>query len=132
MAMVWGVLARFCAVGTVGFAVDSSFTLLLTQTLAWDPFPARLCAFLIAATATWSLNRRFTFRSSRGASTWAPYVLFTSVGAAVNVGVFLGWVWLAGDGALSVFTGVALGSIAALGFNFVVSKMIFAGPDASA
>lgn len=132
MTMGWGMLARFCVVGTIGFAVDSSLTLLLTQTLAWNPFPARLCAFLVAATATWSLNRRFTFRSSRGASTWAPYVLFTSVGAAINVGIFLGWVWLAGDGALSVFTGVALGSVAALGFNFVVSRMIFAGPDVSA
>lgn len=126
--MEWGMLARFCVVGGIGFLVDSSSTLLLTQTLAWHPLTARLGAFLIAATATWSLNRRFTFRSSRGTSTWVPYVLFTSVGAAINVGVFLGWVWLTGRGAVSILTGVALGSAAALGFNFIVSKMIFVGP----
>lgn len=126
-----GVFARFCVVGGIGFVVDSSLTLLLTQSLALHPLTARLGAFLIAATATWSLNRRFTFKSSRGTSTLAPYVFFTGVGAAINIGVFLGWVWLTGHGAVSVFTGVALGSVAALGFNFIVSKMIFAAPDVS-
>jgi putative flippase GtrA len=121
--------ARFCAVGAVGFAVDAGITLALTQAMHWPPLQARVVAFLIAASATWQLNRRFTFRSTAGAATWAPYVLLTSVGAGINVGTYLLWVWMAGQGARSVLTGVALGSIVALAFNFLASKAIFSSTD---
>jgi putative flippase GtrA len=117
--------ARFCAVGVVGFAVDASVTLVLTQTVGWQPLPGRVVAFIIAATVTWTLNRRFTFRSEKGAATWAPYVLLTGVGAGINVGTYMAWLWVAGESALTIFTGVALGSVVALGFNFFVSRAIF-------
>jgi putative flippase GtrA len=117
--------ARFCAVGVVGFVVDAGVTLMLTQTAGWQPLPGRILAFAFAATVTWTLNRRFTFRSEKGAATWAPYVLLTGVGAGINVGTYMAWLWLAGESAPSILTGVALGSILALGFNFFVSRAIF-------
>lgn len=121
----FGAFARFCLVGGVGFVVDAGLTLLLTQTANWDPLPGRLLAFIVAATVTWMLNRSFTFRSTKGASTWAPYVALTGVGAGINVGTYMAWIWVAGEGPLSIFTGVALGSAVALGFNFYISRAIF-------
>lgn len=120
-----GAFARFCAVGVVGFIVDAGMTLALTQTAGWQPLPGRVLAFVIAATVTWTLNRRFTFRSAKGAATWAPYVALTSIGAGINVGTYMAWLWLAGEGASSILAGVALGSVIALGFNFVASRAIF-------
>jgi len=120
-----GAFARFCAVGVVGFVVDAGVTLALTQIAGWQPLPGRVLAFVIAATVTWTLNRRFTFRSEKGASTWAPYVALTGIGAGINVGTYMAWLWLAGEAASSILTGVALGSIVALGFNFVTSRAIF-------
>ena len=120
-----GAFARFCAVGIVGFVIDAGVTLLLTHTAGWQPLTGRVLAFLIAATATWPLNRRFTFRSEKGAATWAPYVLLTGVGAGINVGIYMAWLWLAGESPMSILTGVALGSGVALGFNFLASRAIF-------
>jgi hypothetical protein len=47
------------------------------------------------------------------------------VGAGINVGTYMAWLWLAGQSAANLLTGVALGSVAALGFNFVASRAIF-------
>lgn len=115
---------RFCVVGGIGFAVDGGLTLLLTRTTGLGPLPARAVAFLAAASVTWSLNRRFTFGSRAGSSTWLPYVLLTAVGAFINVGVY--WLWLErmGHGGVQILAAVALGSVAAMGFNFFVSRQI--------
>jgi putative flippase GtrA len=117
--------ARFCAVGVVGFVVDAGLTLVLTQTASWQPLPGRVLAFVIAATVTWALNRRFTFRSGAGAATWAPYVALTAIGAGINIGTYMAWLWFAGEDGSSILVGVALGSVIALGFNFVTSRAIF-------
>jgi len=121
----FGAFARFCLVGVVGFVVDAGVTLVLTQAAGWPPLTGRIFAFVIAATVTWSLNRRFTFRSERGASSWGPYVMLTGVGAGINVGAYMAYLWLAGESGVNILTGVALGSVAALAFNFFASQAIF-------
>ena len=98
---------------------------MLTQWLQWQPLTARIAAFVVAATLTWSLNRSYTFRSQPGWNTWLPYLIATAAGAFINVGVYSIWVSVMGAAAMSLLVGVALGSIAALGFNFGVSREIF-------
>lgn len=122
MRKISGELLRFCIVGSIGFAIDAGLTLLLSQTVHWRPEPARVVGFLVAATATWEMNRRFTFRSSASARSLLPYVLLAAVGATVNFGVFVGWLRLAGTAPLQILLGVALGAIAALSLNFSVSR----------
>ena len=68
----------FCIVGTVGFVVDSGALLGLTQLMGMHHLPGRVFSFLFAATITWALNRRFTFRAVHRARTWLPYVLATA------------------------------------------------------
>lgn len=118
-------IMRFCLVGVCGFVADAGVTLLLTQSLQWHPLTARIAAFVVAATLTWSLNRSFTFRSQPSWNTWLPYLIATAVGASINVGVYSIWVSVMGAAAMSLLVGVALGSIVALGFNFGISREIF-------
>lgn len=119
-----GELVRFSMVGCVGFAVDAGLTLFLTQGLLWSPTISRIVAFVLAASITWALNRRFTFRSSTGRGTWLTYVAFTSFGALINVGTYLAWIQIAGTQAIMILLGVALGSGVGLGFNFWASRRL--------
>ena len=130
MTAVSAELFRFCLVGCIGFLVDAGLTLVLTQVAAISPAPARIAAFVVAATVTWQLNGRFTFRSAAGAETWVPYLLLTAVGAAINVGLYVGWVRAFGAHPLHIVAGVACGSLVALGSNFVVSRQFIFRPHA--
>lgn len=113
---------RFCFVGAIGFAVDSGITMLLTRAFQCTPLLARIGAFLVAATVTFALNRSFTFESGAGADSWFRYVFLTAIGGFINVGVYMGWLAAFGTSAFHVLSGIALGSIAAMGFNFTVSR----------
>lgn len=126
MAAVSGAFLRFCLVGAVGFVVDAGLTLLFTQAAQLPPLSSRVMAFLLAATATWLLNRRYTFRSTAGMRSWVPYVAATSFGAVINVSVYWIWLQIAGESAATILGGVALGSGVALAFNYFVSRAIFA------
>ena len=120
-----GALLRFCIVGTLGFLVDGATTLALVKMAGLSPMVARVLAFLLAASVTWQLNRRFTFRSDAARSSWLPYVALTSVGALVNIGVYRLWLGLNGVAPAQLVVGIALGSVAALVFNFGVSRRLF-------
>ncbi|URI10248.1 GtrA family protein [Aquincola tertiaricarbonis] len=117
-------LLRFGLVGCVGFLVDASLTLLFHQQLGLGEAPARVLAFLVAATAGWWLNHQFTFqaRTPARASSWLRYVVLTSAGAAINIGCYLAVVRVLGTRPLQLLAGVAVGSIVAMGFNFWVSR----------
>lgn len=126
MAAVSGAFLRFCLVGVVGFLVDAGLTLLFTQTVLLPPLPSRIAAFVLAATVTWLLNRRYTFRSTAGARSWLPYVTATGFGAVINISVYWLWLRLVGESPEAIVDGVALGSVVALAFNYFVSRAIFA------
>jgi putative flippase GtrA len=123
-------LGRFCIVGTVGFVVDSSLTLALVGLASLAPVPARGLAFLVAATVTWQLNRRFTFAgAARGSlGRWALYLASTTLGAAVNVGVYALWVARFGAATHHLLLGIALGAVCALLLNFLLSKHLVFAP----
>ena len=115
---------RFCAVGGLGFAIDSGITLLCTQSLGMRPAPARLLAFAVAASITWALHRGFTFRTQTHARSLIPYLLLTSIGAGINFSVYMAWLHWSGSSSNQIFLAVALGSGVALVFNFLLSKHV--------
>jgi putative flippase GtrA len=121
----------FCVVGTLGFGVDAAVLQALVSGPAVDPYAARVASFLAAATATWWLNRRYTFKATRRASPgeWVTYTGLMTLGAAVNYGAYaasITWWELARE---HLWIGVALGSIAGLGINYATSRsLVFRDP----
>jgi putative flippase GtrA len=115
---------RFCVVGVLGFFIDAGMTLAVTQFLHAGPMPGRVVAFIVAASLTWYLNRQYTFRSTAGNGSWAPYLVLTALGALINIGVYRSWVQAAGTAPTQLVIGVALGSVAALTLNFIVSRYV--------
>jgi putative flippase GtrA len=92
---------------------------------------ARILSFLAAATATWALNRRFTFRGAARQPLhreWAKFLAANSFGGVVNYAVSVGLVTALAVVAAHPFLAVAAGSLAGMCFNFAASKrLVFKG-----
>ncbi|HTI95317.1 MAG TPA: GtrA family protein [Rudaea sp.] len=117
-------LAIFSLVGVVGFIVDAGILQLLVLGLAWDRYSGRLISFLFAATATWLLNRRYTFRGPRKHSLgveWARYILAMSGGFACNFAAYSALVYFFDVDRQWLILAVAAGSVAGLGVNYTAS-----------
>jgi putative flippase GtrA len=117
-------LAIFSLVGVIGFIVDAGVLQLLVLGLAWDRYSGRLISFLFAATATWLLNRRYTFRGPRKHSLgveWARYILAMSGGFACNFTAYSALVYFFNVDRQWLILAVAAGSVAGLGVNYTAS-----------
>jgi putative flippase GtrA len=123
-------LVRFGAVGAVGFVVDASVLVAIVMLTGIAPLPARVLSFLIAATATFVLNQRFTFQFGDGFSfgRWASYLTTTAIGACVNVAIYRLWIAYAGAIPLHLVIGTAVGSIAAMFINYFASSTLVFRP----
>jgi len=62
----WLQLARFCAVGASGFAVNLLVYALLLRGAGLHYLLAATCSFLVAVTSNYTWNRLWTFRRQRG------------------------------------------------------------------
>lgn len=118
---------RFALVGIAGYVVDAGVLTLLVEGIGLDPYSARVASFVCAATATWWLNRRFTFAASdkpAAGRQWARFLLVNAFGAAINYGAYVialqSWPLAMDYPALAA----AIGSIAGLAFNFPASKFL--------
>lgn len=114
----------FCTVGCVGLLVDV-VTLVMTRS-ALGIYGARAVSFLVAATATWLLNRCVTFSKKvdpdkRGSIVreYTHYLGIMATGGAVNYVAYsvLAWKFDQSPWALSVY--VAIGSLVGLGVNYL-------------
>jgi putative flippase GtrA len=84
-------LMAFGLVGGVGFVVDAGILQLLYSWADMNPFAARAISFPCAVTATWILNKRFTFRDRSVQATGNRYALYfvgQVLGALTNLAVF--------------------------------------------
>lgn len=117
-------LVRFLFAGGIGFLVDTA-VLYLMLGLNLGYFVGRAISFLCAVWATWQLNRRFTFASSRNQSAWAEwlrYLAAMSVGGCVNYAAYSGLVSMLRPAPWLPLLAVAAGSIAGLLVNFATAK----------
>lgn len=119
-------LLAFAVVGSIGFVVDTGVLLLAVQVLGIAPLPARVLSFLCAASATYWLNRRYTFAATAGAAKaqWLRYLLAAAVGAAINIGIFYLWISVAGVRPLQLVAASAAGALVAMTFNYFVAKTL--------
>lgn len=120
----------FAAVGVAGFVVDTAVLYLAKDALGLGLYGGRLLSFLVAATATWFLNRTFTFSrppaSALGVRAlvgeWLRFLSVNSIGGLVNYGVYTALVVTVARVAEHPVLGVAAGAIAGLAFNYLGSK----------
>lgn len=133
----------FAVVGAIGFLADAGVLTALVNGLGANPYAARAVSFAAAVTATWWLNRRWTFgargdrRAARGetsgivgriAAEYARYVGVQTTGALINLGIYA--LCVAADPALAAYPIVPLaaGSAVALLYNFAASRrFVFTG-----
>lgn len=126
---------RFCIVGAVGYLIDAGVLLLARDALGLDLYSGRLLSYLAAATATWFLNRRFTFAVARRATIreWAAYLLANGVGALVNYAVYAAAILASDTMRAWPALAVAAGSLAGLAVNYGANRFyVFADRDPEA
>jgi len=113
---------RFGMVGALGFLVNAGIVEALARPLG--PGRAQLLAFPVAASATWWLNRRFTFGASGLAwhREWMRYFAANAAGWLANNGVYYSLITLYPLAQAHPSLAVAAGSLAGMGFNFLLSK----------
>ncbi|NNF52668.1 MAG: GtrA family protein [Gammaproteobacteria bacterium] len=118
-------LSKFIGIGSIGFLIDASILTLLVNAGGMGVVKARAISFAFAVTATWYLNRKWTFtvseRASKG-SEYARYLAVQTIGAAINLAVYLVVLHI-----YPVLAGIpviplAMGSAVALAFNFIASR----------
>lgn len=121
---------RFCLVGGVGFVADTAGLYLLSRAGGLDLYSARALSFIIAATLTWGLNRRFTFAANRKASgkEWGQYILVNGAGALVNYGAYALAISILPLARAEPVIAVAIGSALALFVNFFANKHLVFRP----
>ncbi len=127
--MAWlPALLRFGLVGIAGLLVDLAVLYVAAPSLGW--YSARGLSFWAAATATWWLNRHYTFAHAAAGVAQSPisvvrqylrYLLSMTLGGSVNYLTYATVIaWWAVSAAPAI--GVALGSCAGLVFNFIAAK----------
>ncbi len=126
-ALVSAQFLRFCIVGGIGFVVDAGVLHLLVASQWAGPYAARVLSFLFAATATWAINRRYTFQVAHASSgqEWARYSVLMLAGAFVNYSVYAGCVMSSMLVRDHLWMGVAAGSVAGMGVNYTSAKSMF-------
>ncbi len=122
--------ARFGVVGTIGFLVDTA-VLYAGLALGLGLYGGRAVSYLAAASATFALNRAWTFRGQgegRVARQWALFVVLNLVGFAFNYGTYAALVATVALVAQHPVIGVAAGSLAGMMGNFLLSRRyVFGG-----
>ncbi|WP_376091420.1 GtrA family protein [Roseomonas sp. CCTCC AB2023176] len=114
---------RFGVVGTLGFVVDTA-VLYAMLALGAGPYLGRIPAYLAAATTTWALNRRWTFRQTGGGAgrQWATFVVLNLGGFVLNYGTYAALVRYVPFVAANPVLGVAAGALAGMTGNFLLSR----------
>ena len=125
-----GQFLRFGVVGTGGFLVDTA----LLYVALWAGaglYGGRVFSYIGAASFTFALNRAWTFRGApkrHAGRQWALFLLVNLIGFALNYGTYAVLVAVSPLVATNPALGVAAGSIAGLGGNFLASRrFVFRG-----
>jgi len=117
----------FSAVGTVGFLVDAVTLHLVMSHLDAGLYGGRVISYLVAASSTWALNRRFTFRAQRSINRtgeWGRFLAANAMGGLVNYATYAVLATFHATVAAQPVIGVAAGSVAGLLFNFTASRYV--------
>jgi putative flippase GtrA len=117
----------FAFAGCCGLLVDMSVLYLCQHGLG--AYLGRMVSFVVAASFTWILNRRFTFRATAPPSfkEYRAYMRSMVFGCVLNYTAYV--LTLHGMGASSYgpACGVMIGSLAGLAANYVLARRVIQG-----
>jgi len=88
---------------------------------------SRLTSFALAVTATWALNRTWTFAATKPQNKrreYLGYFLTQTIGAAINLGVFFSYLALFPAQHQYPLLALLVGAVPALAFNFAASRYL--------
>lgn len=116
-------LARFCAVGALGFVIDAGLLIWFTAVWGLDPLLARVFSILLALTMTWAMHRNWTFGSSASPrlAEWGRFAAANIAGGVLNYAVYAA-VLIALPAATPLMA-LAAGSAVALAVNYLASRL---------
>ena len=123
-ARLLGEFIRFGMVGTLGFLVDAGVLLAMLR-LGLGPWVGRIISYICAATATYTLNRLWTFRAAEQNASWRQWGLFLLLnlsGFAFNYGTYALLLLTVPLVLAQPVLGVAAGALAGMFANFFVSR----------
>ncbi len=116
----WTQLAKFCAVGAIGYGINLAvYAALIHQGLHY--LAAATCSFLVAVTSNYTWNRIWTFRAERG-HVGAQGVRFLVVSLA-SLGANLLVLHLLITAGTGKFGGQAIAIVLVTPLNFVGNKL---------
>lgn len=119
---------RFGLVGTIGFFVDTATLYFFVYVFNVDLYVGRIFSYTCAVSATWLLNRLYTFQSTneKKYQEWARFAVVNMGGGIVNFAVYSLLITQYDFIRENLVFGVAIGSLAGLIVNFYFSKkMVF-------
>ncbi len=124
----------FVAIGALGFLVDAGILTAVMNGFDANHYAARAISFTVAVTATWYMNRRWVFKriaAQKSSREYTAYLVVQTVGAMINLSVFVAAIELAPALSVTPLVPLALGAAVALLFNFSASsRFVFsAGTD---
>lgn len=124
--------SRFLGAGAVGFVIDAGVFAFCIEVLRLGPFAARIIAFIIAAVATWLINRKLAFADraavSRKASEFGCYALASLSAGSVNLAAYIVLLNIFGTAHLLPYLALAGGVGVGLLINFVLyNSIVFRG-----
>ena len=117
---------RFAIVGAGGFLVDSG-ALYGALALGAGLYSGRVISYFAAATFTWALNRRFTFRAHSSSNKLVEYAKFlaaNALGGGLNYLVYAALVSNWPLAAAHPIIAVGAGSLTGLVTNFTLSRLL--------
>ncbi len=116
---------RFGTVGVAGFVVDTATVYASRGVLGL--YGAGMLAYLTAASATWALNRAWTFRgmgSGPAHRQWMKFMAANTVGFTLNRGTYVLLVTFMAAAAAQPVIATAGGAIAGMFVNFSLSRRL--------
>ncbi|MGE3770968.1 MAG: GtrA family protein [Bdellovibrionales bacterium] len=125
MSVILTQLFWFVVVGTIGFVVDTA-VLYAGIGAGLGYYGGRVVSYVCAATTTWFLNRRWTFKSTNQntRSEWARFVVLNLGGFIVNYGTYVICLQIHHIFIAYPVLAVAAGSAAGLVVNFLINKFV--------
>lgn len=127
-------LFLFGIVGAIGFVVDAGI-LYAGLYIGLGYYIGRILSYICAATTTWFLNRRWTFKAAANdnkKAEWLRFVVLNLGGFVVNYGTYLLALHIMPQDSmpqsLIPLAAVAAGSLAGLFVNFGINKYLVFRP----